>query len=124
MRTSTQSVEPIRFGDLPPITDALIALTDTRLVILGQPGVNAPPDRRLISQFRHVWCSSVTWDFTSRAFVQDLLQRIARNYLRLDLADPTGFVDSHTTKKQYLKNLASSPINPSEPSIRIPLATQ
>lgn len=150
----SQSATPTRFGDLPPITDALIALTDTRLVILGQPGVNTPPDRRLISQFRHVWCSAVTWDFASRngpgivglqgmsgpdgqivqrglqltmppafdsrAFVQDLLQRIARNYLRLDLADSTGFVDSHTTEKQYLENLASSPINPSERQSAVP----
>lgn len=53
------------FGTLPPMPDALLTLTDSRVVVLGRTGVDAPPDRRLITQFRFVWCSAVEWDFGS-----------------------------------------------------------
>lgn len=62
-----RSSGPIGFGTLPAISDALLALTDSRIVVMGRAGVDAPPDRRLVSQFRFVWCSAIEWDFGGQA---------------------------------------------------------
>ncbi|PAY21816.1 hypothetical protein CEY15_16825 [Dietzia natronolimnaea] len=49
-------------NDSPLIRDPLIAITDSRILVLGRPGADAPPDRRLITQFRLVCCSTIEWD--------------------------------------------------------------
>lgn len=54
---------PDAINDAPMLRDPLVAITDSRVVVLGQPGVDAPPDRRLITQFRLVCCSAVEWQF-------------------------------------------------------------
>ena len=48
----------------PMITDPLIAVTDSRVVVLGRVGDGGPPDRRLITQFQLVNCRAVEWDLT------------------------------------------------------------
>lgn len=47
----------------PLLKAPLIAITDSRVLVLGQPGVDCPPDRRLVTQFRLVCCSAVEWEF-------------------------------------------------------------
>lgn len=54
---------PDAINDAPIIKDPLVAITDSRVVVLGQPGVDSPPDRRLVTQFRLVCCSAVEWEF-------------------------------------------------------------
>ena len=55
---------PSDLNDAPLIRDPLIAVTDSRVVVLGRTGADSPPDRRLITQFRLVCCSAVEWDLS------------------------------------------------------------
>lgn len=56
------SAGPNAINDSPLIRDPLIAITDSRVLVLGRPGADGPPDRRLVTQFRLVCCSTVEWD--------------------------------------------------------------
>lgn len=152
-RWVARSPGPVGFGPLPLISDALLALTDSRIIVLGRTGIDAPPDRRLVTQFRYVWCSALEWDFGDRVtpatislrgmsqgeqivertlsfrlppgaevrgLAQDLLQRIARQYLRLDLVDRAAAVSTTETEMDYLRELAGSAVDPSEHRATVP----
>lgn len=58
------SAAPNAINDSPLIRDPLIAITDSRVLVLGRPGADGPPDRRLVTQFRLVCCSAVEWDLS------------------------------------------------------------
>lgn len=60
--TLTTGPDPI--SDTPLLSEPLVAITDSRVLVLGRPGVDSPPDRRLMTQFRLVCCSAVEWQFT------------------------------------------------------------
>lgn len=152
-RWLARSSGPVGFATLPLMSDALLALTDSRIVVMGRAGVDAPPDRRLVTQFRFVWCSALEWDFAgwaapasislhgmshgeqlierkltlrlppdtdARGLAQDLVRRIARQYLRLDLVDPAAPISTTETEMDYLRELAESTIDPAEQRATVP----
>ena len=63
---------PSEINDSPMIRDPLVGITDSRVIVLGQPGVDSPPDRRLVTQFRLVCCQTLEWKF-SRGFSPSMI---------------------------------------------------
>ena len=126
------------------IDDPDIAVTDRRVIALGQPGRSAPPDRRLMTQFHHVCCLSI--EYLPRrlagpativlnglvdddgevgpavlalqfgvatdvlALTRELLHRVARQYLRMDLVGDR-MIDAGLDEKQYVGAFAHASID-------------
>ncbi|MBB0992007.1 hypothetical protein G6009_11250 [Dietzia sp. SLG510A3-30A2] len=55
--------EPHELNDSVLIRDPLVAITDSRVVVLGPIGAAGPPDRRLVTQFNFVCLMTLEWDF-------------------------------------------------------------
>lgn len=58
--------------------------------------------------------------FDARGLSQDLLRRIARQYLRVDLVDPDAAISKNETERDYLRQLAESVVDPAETRATVP----
>lgn len=81
---------PSEINDSPIIRDPLVGITDSRVIVMGQPGVDSPPDRRLVTQFRLVCCRALEWQFTrglspSMIFINGMIHNARSAPNELDL---------------------------------------